>query len=217
MPKVTSRDRRKSAFFPSLVLSAVASVALFSTLLASPEGTRVLLIVPAGAELAEIDRARSAVPARERTLLVADSDRVRVKGGLEVVVDLSLASAPPADVVVLLEGEPGRAEEAFLMERRKSARAVLLPPGSPLAERLKGAGGGALILVGRSDSIPAVLAAVGETGAGEPPAPRPSPAAVASPRAVAEAPAATPTGTPSGRVFDRYFSSSRPTPTPTPR
>jgi hypothetical protein len=206
----------KSIISP-LVLSAVALVVLFSTLFASPEGPRVLLVVPPGAELAEIDRARSAVPARERALLVADADRVRVRGGLDVVVDVSFGSAPPADVVVLLAGEPGRAEEAFLIERRKTARALLIPPGSALIERLKGTGGGALILVGRSDSIPAVLEAVGEARPAEAQTQRPSPAAVASPRAVPAAPAATPTMTPSGRVFDRYFSSSQPTPTPTPR
>jgi hypothetical protein len=198
------------------LLSALASAVLFSTLLASAQAVRVLLIVPPGAELTAIDRARSAVPPSQAALLVAESDHVRLKGGLEVLVDLPLASAPTADLVVLLAGEAGRAEEAFLLERKKTARAVLLPPGSPLAEKLKGTGGGALILVGGSDAISAVLEGIGASAGAEPTAPRPTPVAVPSSRAVPATPAATPTRTVTGRVFDRYFSSSRPTPTPTP-
>jgi hypothetical protein len=206
--------RRRSMAFAGL-LSTVASAVLFSALLASPEAVRVLLIVPPGADLVGIDRARSAVPPSQTALLVAESNRVRVKGGLEVVVDLPLASAPAADLVVLLAGEPGQAEEAFLLERRKTARAVLLPSDSPLVERLKGTGGGALILVGGSDAIPAVLDGIGASAGAESPAPRPTPVAVSSSRAVPAPPAATPTRAATGRVFDRYFSPSRPTPTPT--
>ena len=208
--------RRRSIVFAGL-LSTVAPAVFFSTLFASAQAVRVLLIVPPGAELAGIDRARSAVPPSQTALLVAESDRVRVKGGLEVLVDFPLASAPTADLVVLLAGEPGQAEEAFLLERRKTARAVLLPPGSPLAERLKGTSGGALILVGGSDAIPAVLEGIGASTGAEPPAPRPTPVAVSSSRAVPATPAATPTRAATGRVFDRYFSSSRATPTPTPQ
>ena len=214
--KTSPLEGRKSIAFAGL-LSAVAPAILFSTLFASAQAVRVLLIVPPGAELTAIDRARSAVPPSQAVLLVAESDHVRVKGGLEVVVDLPLASAPTADLVVLLAGEPGQAEEAFLLERRKTARAVLLPPDSPLVERLKGTGGGALILVGESDAIPAVLEGLGPSAGALPPAPRPTPAAVPSSRAVPATPAATPTRAATGRVFDRYFSSSRATPTPTPR
>jgi hypothetical protein len=208
--------RRRSIAFTGL-LSTVAPAVLFSTLFASAQAVRVLLIVPPGAELVDIDRARSAVPPSQSALLVAESDRVRVKGGLEMLVDLPLASAPTADLVVLLAGEPGQAEEAFLLERRTTARAVLLPPGSPLAERLKGTGGGALILVGGSDAIPAILEGLGASAGAEPTAPRPTPVALPSSRAVPATPAATPTRAATGRVFDRYFSSLRATPTPTPR
>jgi hypothetical protein len=206
-----SRDRPKRSILPALVLSLLAPA------VASPEAVRVLLIVPPGAELAGIDRARAAVPSSQTALLVAESGRIRVKGGVEVLVDFPLASAPAADLVVLLAGEAGQAEEAFLLERRKTARAILLPPGSPLAERLQGTAGAALILVGGSDSIPAVLEALGASGGAAPSAPRPTPAAVPTPRAVPATPAATPTRAGTGRVFDRYFSSRPPTPTPTPR
>jgi len=211
-----SRDRPNRSIVTALVLSVVAAAVPSGRLFAAAPAVRVLLVVPPGAELAGVDRARKAVPVSQAALLVAESDRVRVKGGLEVLVDLPLASAPSADLVVLLAGEPGSAEEAFLLERKKTARAVLLPPGSPLAERLRGTAGGALILVGGSDAIPAVLEAIGASAGAESPAPRPTPAAAASPRAISATPAATPTRG-AGRVFDRYFSSSPATPTPTPR
>ena len=204
------------------IVFAVLSFTVFPglslpTLAASPEAVRVLLIVPPGADLAAIERARSAAPPSPAALLVAESDRVRVKGGLEMVVDLPFAGAPPADVVVLLGGEPGRAEEEFLIERRKTSRAILIPSDSPLAGRLRATGGVALILVGGSDAIPAVLEAISGAGGSERPAPRPTPAAAPSTCAATAAPASTPTRAATGRVFDRYFSSRPPTPTPTPR
>ena len=219
MLRKASLVRRGSPTVLAGLLSTVASLLLPTTLSASPESVRVLLVVPPGVELAGIERARSAVPPSQTALLVAESDRVRVKSGLEVLVDLPFANAPAAEVLVLLAGDPGPAEEAFLLDRRKTARAILLPPGSPLAERLKGAGVGALILVGGSDAIPAVLEAIGVgrgTGS-EASAPRPTPVAVPSSRTAPTAPVATPTRASTGRVFDRYFSSRPPTPTPTPR
>lgn len=217
MLRKASLVRRRRPIVFAGPLSTVAFLILLPALSASPEAVRVLLVVPPGVELAGIERARSAVPSSQTALLVAESDRVRVKGGLEVLVDLPFANAPAADVVVLLGGEPGRAEEAFLLERRRTARAVLLPPGSPLAERLKGAEGAALILVGSSDAIPALLEAIGSGARAEPPAQRPAPVTAPSPRAAPATPPATPTRAVTGRVFDRYFSSRPPTPTPTPR
>ena len=214
MPSARERDRGSTVF--AVLRVAFTSALLSSALFASPQGVRVLLIVPPGADLVGIDRARSAVPASQASLLVAESDRVRVKGGLEVLVDHSFASAPAADLVVLLAGEPGPAEEAFLLERRKSARAVLLPPGSALAGKLRGTGGGALVLVGDSDAIPAALEGIGASPDAAPPAPRSAPAAGSPSRGAPATPTATPTRPGTGRVFDRYFS-SRPTPTPTPR
>ena len=215
MPSARERDRG-SIVFAGLCL-AFSSALLSPALFASPQGARVLLIVPPGADLAGVDRARKAVPPSQTALLVAGSDRVRVKGGLEVLVDVSLAKAPTADLVVLLAGEPGSAEEAFLLERKKTARALLLLPGSPLAEKLRGTAGSALILVGGSDAIPAVLEAIGASAGAELPEPRPAPAAAPPARAVSATPAATPTRAATGRVFERYFSSAPATPTPSPR
>jgi hypothetical protein len=209
---------------------------LFSTLLAlQGVGTAppadVLVVVPAGAKLAAVEKARSALRAPKRGLLVAESDRVVLDGGFEMLVDHPYARAPQAEALVLLEGEPGRAGEAFLLERRKTAKAILLPRGSPLAEKLReGGSGGALILLGGSDSIGPLLDALGGSGstgsavpaAIPPTTSRPTPAVaistpVSAPTVAEEAPPAK-TATPvAGRVFDRYFSSSRPTPSPTPR
>ena len=208
-----SRDRWNRSL-PTAVLLALAPAVLSSLLFGSPPAGRVLLVVPPGAELAAIDRARSAVPPPQTPLLAAESSRVRLKGGLEIVVDFPFASAPAADLVVLLPGEPGPADEAFLLERRKTARAVLLPPGSRLAERLAGTEGGALVLVGGPDAIPAVLEGIGAAAGGAAPAAPPPPTAEPPSRAASPTPASTPTRGPAGRVFDRYFSGSRPTPTP---
>jgi hypothetical protein len=205
-----SRDRPNPSIVTAVVLSLAPAV-LSSWLLASPPGGRVLLVVPPGADLAAIDRARSAVPPSQTAVLASESGRVRMKGGLEIVVDFPFASAPAADLVVLLPGEPGQADEAFLVERKKTARALLLPPGSRLAERLPGGGGGALILVGGPDAIPAALEGIGGAVGSAPAAVSPPPTATASPASTPTPRAAT------GRVFDRYFSGSRPTPTPTPR
>lgn len=199
---------------------------LLSTLPALPEGESagapVLVIVPPGSKLAVVEKVRSTILAPRRALLVADSDRVILEGGFEMLVDRSFARAPAADVLVLVEGEPGRAEEAFLLDRRRTAKAILLPSGSRLADRLRGEGsGGALIFLGGSDSIAALLDALGGAAATRPAAPvtaaaaRPTPniPSSATPSEASPAGTATPAA---ARVFDRYFSSSRPTPSPTP-
>jgi hypothetical protein len=206
-----------------ICLSIALTLLVFSTLLASPDAATVLVIVPAGSELASVEAARSAVRAPTRALLVAESDRVRLKGGFEMLVDRSFGNAPVAELIVLVSGDAGRAEEAFLTDRRRTARAIVLPSGSPIAERVRGEGSGnALILVGGVDSIGAVLAALGSrvsaqtirapespVPAESTPTPRPSPSAAR--------PSTTPTPGAAGRVFDRYFSSSPPTPTSSPR
>ena len=218
MLPAASRDRRRKSIVFAGLRPALASAILSSALLASPPAPRVLLIVPPGAELAVVDRARSAVPPPQTFLLVAESGRVRLKGGLEFLVDLPFADAPAADLVVLLSGSPGPAENAFLMERKKTARALLLPPDSLVAERLKAAEGGALLLLGGSDAVPAVLEGIGAAGGGTPPAPAPpTSSAVAPTRGVTARPTSTPTRGATGRIFDRYFSASPATPTPTPR
>ena len=186
------------------------------------------MIVPPGSKLAVVEKARSALRGPRRALLVAESDRVVLEGGFEMLVDRPYARAPEAEVLVLLEGEPGRAGESFLLERRKSAKAILLPRDSPLAEKLREAGsGGALILLGGSESIGPLLEALGgstPSGSVNPvevdrEAPRATPTARASSAPVPVAAGSVPakTATPAAaRVFDRYFS-SRPTPSPTPR
>jgi hypothetical protein len=200
--------------------SLVPALVLFAAVAASAPAAQVLVIVPPGADLVAIERARSKVPAPHTALLVAERERVRVKGGLEMLVDSPFGSAPAADLVVLLPGDAGRAEEAFLAERRRTARAILLPPGSDVGDRLKGTSGGALLFVGGPDSIAAVLEGIAGSPSAEPPPPRAVTAAAPTPRPAPSSPAypaATPTRRPSGRVFDRYFSSSQTTPTPTPR
>ena len=220
--------------FRTGALLAGVLLALVSTLLAmqgagTASPAAVLVVVPAGSKLAVVEKARSALRAPRRALLVAESDRVVLEGGFEMLVDRPYARAPEAEVLVLLEGEPGRAGESFLMERRTTAKAILLPRGSPLAEKLReGGSGGALILLGGSESIGPLLDALGGSAppgpvtpaAAESEAPRAAPTARASsapvPVAAESAPAKTATPA-AGRVFDRYFSSSRPTPSPTPR
>jgi hypothetical protein len=219
---------------PGIVLSG-ALLGLVSTLLAlqgagTASPAAVLVVVPPGSKLAVVEKARSALRGPRRALLVAETDRVLLDGGFEMLVDRPYARAPEAEVLVLLEGEPGRAGESFLMERRKTAKAILLPRDSPLAEKLReGASGGALVLLGGSESIGPLLDALGASGstasavpaATEATSSRPTPAVststpVPAPTVAAEAPPVK-TATPvAGRVFDRYFS-SRPTPSPTPR
>jgi hypothetical protein len=225
------RDERRVRLRRTVVsgiLSSGTPLALFATLLAlqggeSPPAAPVLVVVPPGSNLAVIEKVRSAVRAPRRALLVADSDRVVLEGGFEMLVDRSFARAPAADALVLVDGKPGPAEESFLMDRRKTAKAILLPPGSALADKVRGEGsGGALILLGGSDSIAALLDALDGTAATRPAAPvatavaRPNPTVPPS-TAPTEAPPARTATPPASRVFDRYFSSSRPTPSPTPR
>jgi hypothetical protein len=207
-----------------ICLSIALTLLVFSTLLASPDAATVLVIVPAGSELASVEAARSAVRAPTRALLVAESDRVRLKGGFEMLVDRSFGNAPVAELIVLVSGDAGRAEEAFLTDRRRTARAIVLPSGSPIAERVRGEGSGnALILVGGVDSIAAVLAALGAPAPADATrahgSPAPAETSPAPPRSTPSAarPSMTPTPGSAGRVFDRYFSSSPPTPTPSPR
>jgi hypothetical protein len=217
------RDRTSISFG---ILSASVPLLLFSKLFGlqageSSSGPPVLVIVPPGSELAAVEGARSAVPRPTRALLVAESDRVRLKGGFEMLVDRSFANAPAAQLIILLSGDAGRAEESFLADRRRTARAIVLPSGSPIAERLRGEGS-ALVLVGGGDVIAAVLSALGAPARAEAmPAPE-SPASVEAtpiprrPTPSALLPASTPTPGAARRVFDRYFSSLSPTPTPTP-
>lgn len=216
------------AFLAAVPLGLVSAVlALQAT--GPPPDRPVLVIVPPGSKLAVVERFRSAVRAPRHALLVADADRVVLEGGFEMLVDRSFSRAPAADLVVLVDGNPGRAEESFLMERRKTAKAILLPRDSPLAERVReGGSGGALILLGGSESIAPLLDALAgssspraaippasETAAAGP-VPTASPSSPSAAAAVESPPARTATPV-VARVFDRYFSSSLPTPTPTPR
>lgn len=187
-----------------------------STLLAAQRIERhpVLLIVPGGSEFLAVERARSSVPESRRPLLVGETERVSLRGGLEILVDRTFATAPPADVLVLLTGDPSPAAEKFLLGRRASARVILVPSESSIAKRLKEESGSALIVVGGSEAIPALL------GAMEPPPSDDAPPVTRTPTPAPPPATVTPTPmTPRGGVFDRYFSSgSRAAPrSPTPR
>lgn len=211
---------------PSARFLAAVPLGFVSTLLALqgaglPPDRPVLVVVPPGSKLAVVEKTRSAIRSPRRALLVADADRVVLDGGFEMMVDRSFSRAPAADLVVLVDGNPGNAEESFLADRRKTAKAILLPRGSALAERVRAEGsGGALILLGGSDSIGALLEALDGLSAPGPAAAegaesvRPTPVPPAAPAETPPARRPTPTA---ARVFDRYFSSSQPTPSPTPR
>lgn len=213
------------------VSSWLRALAVLPAMYLAPEASDappVLLVVASGSDFTVVERARSAIPATVRSLLVGESERIALQGGLEILVDRTFATAPPADVVVLVGDDPGRGVEDFLLGRRASARAILVPSGLPIAKRLKEDGGGkALILVGGLGSIPALLDAFGprassgaikvaaESGATPVLATRTPPAPPTPPTP----PTVTPTRAGrKGGVFDRYFSSgsraSRLSPTP---
>ena len=118
-------------------------------------------------------------------------DRVRVKGGLEVLVDLR--SRPPRARTSSCSSpaNPGLPRRRSCSSGEDGA-ALLLPPGSPLAENLRGTAGSALILVGGSDAIPAVLEANGASAGAEPPPPPARSRRRPPARAVSAPPAATP-------------------------
>jgi hypothetical protein len=158
----------------------------------------VLLVVPAGASVSEIQRARSAVPSSWSAVLAGAGDRIAVREGVSILADQTFATAGPADAVVVLGGSMGEDLLDFLGNRRSSARIIVFLQDSPAVDRLRRRpGGDALIVTGSVDSLPALLASTAE------PKQEPAPSKAAPPRSVAPVSPAL-----SGSVFDRYFSAA---------
>ncbi len=205
---------------PNRSLPWAASLAGLLALLAVPcraaDAQSVLLVVPAGSEMAQVEAARAAVPPSRTLLVVGGAERIPLREGLELVADRTFVDAPASDLVVVLAGEaPG--EQEFLSARRRTARAILFLGDSPLVSRLKGNGSrGALILVGKAESIAPLAGATGAPASAmaEPgPSPTPRlPAVIATPRPSSPTPRPTPAS-----AVQRYFSARRPTPTPPPQ
>ena len=176
----------------------------------------VLLVVPAGSDVARVEAARASVPSSRALLTVGATERVALREGVELLADRSFSDAPPCDLVVVLPGEAA-GEEAFLVARRRTARVILFLGDSPLLRRLKGDGSrGALVLVGGPEAVKALAGA-------QTPAPpeaavsasseTPRATEVATPRPTA-ARQATPTTPPPENAVRRYFSAKSPTPSP---
>lgn len=182
---------------PLIICAAIAA--------AGPRKT-VLLVVPEGASVSEVQRARSAVPASYSAVLTGAGDRIAVREGVSILADRTFATADAAGAVVVLGGTMSDDLLAFLAARRASARIIVFLQDSPAVDRLRRHPGDALIVAGSADSLPALLASAFE------PKPEAVPAKPAAPRSAAPASPAR-----SGSVFDRYFSaassaSHRPTP-----
>ena len=195
--------------------ASAAAVLIASVRLRAAEAPTVLLVVPSGSELAAVEAARSAVPASRALLTIGASERVRLREGVELVLDRTFSDAPQSDLVVVLPGESA-GEEEFLVHHRSTARVILFLGDSPLVKRLKGDGSrGALILVGGAEAVRALAGA--EAGAAPaavaPSSEKPRAAPTATPRPTA-AQQAAPTTT-EGAVH-RYFSARTPTPTSPP-
>ena len=209
MPLSSLRRRLlRAAPFAAAVLIAAVPVP-------AADAPPVLLVVPPGSDLAKVEAARTAVPPSRALLTIGPTERVRLREGVELVLDRTFSDAPPSDLVVVLPGEAA-GEEAFLVHHRSTARVILFLGDSPLVKRLKGDGSrGALILVGGTEAVRALAGA--ETGA--------APAVVAPSSEKARAvPIATPQPTAAQQAapttpesaVQRYFSARTPTPTPPP-
>ncbi len=176
----------------------------------------VLLVVPAGSDVARVEAARASVPSSRALLTVGATERVALREGIELLADRSFSDAPPCDLVVVLPGEAA-GEEAFLVARRRTARVILFLGDSPLLRRLKGDGSrGALILVGGPEAVKALAGAqtaAPPEAAAAPSSDTPRATEVATPRPTAAQQAAP---TPPESAVRRYFSPRSPTPTPAP-
>lgn len=205
----TKRNRR----LQTVLLSAAVALQVASSLAA--ESAAVLLVVPAGSDLSQVEAARAAVVPPRGLLIVGSGERVGLREGLELVTDRTFSDAPPADLLLVLPGEAPGLEE-FLASRRKTSRAILFLGDSPLVKRLKGGEArGALVLVGGPEAVRALMGAgsASTPAAARSQAPEASrPSGTAAPQAAPPEPAQTP----SGSAVSRYFSAPKPTPTPKP-
>jgi hypothetical protein len=192
------------------LLSACA-LALAGAVVRAAEEPVVIVVAP-GSELSRVEAARAIVDPSGSPLLVGASERISLREGVDAVADATFSEAPASDLIVVLAGEHPAEAEQFLRARKRTARVIFFVGNSPLAGRLKSAGGGgALLLVGQLDALRALLDTRAAPGAAAADAPAPAPP-----------PTTTPTAAPRERrgVFDSYFSSERakatPSPTPTP-
>jgi hypothetical protein len=190
-----------------LVAALLASASPTAISRAEEPTAAVLLIVPARADFAQVEIARAAVADSKTSLLVGASSRIPLSGGLVLVPDRTFGDAPAADLVVVLAGDAETGLEEFLRSRRAGARAIVFLGDSPLLARLAaGKERGAALLLGKPESLRALVGGTPPQAAGATATPARAPAEV------------TPTPTPTGktRVFDRYFSGGA-SPTPTPK
>jgi hypothetical protein len=208
-PRSLRRLLLPTAPFVAAVLIAVAP-------LRAADPPPVLLVVPAGSDVARVEAARASVPSSRALLTVGATERVALREGVELLADRSFSDAPPCDLVVVLPGEAA-GEEAFLVARRRTARVILFLGDSPLLRRLKGDGSrGALILVGGPETVKALIGAqtpAPPEAAAAPSSETPRATEVSPPRPTA-APQASPT--PPASAVRRYFSARSPTPTSPP-
>jgi hypothetical protein len=202
-------------FVACLVTAVLASASPTAISRAEEPTAAVLLIVPARADFAQVEIARAAVADSKTSLLVGASPRIPLSGGLVLVPDRTFEDAPAADLVVVLAGDAETGLEEFLRSRRAGARAIVFLGDSPLLARLAaGKERGAALLLGKPESLRALI------GGTPPPAPSVPTSQAGATATPARAPAeVTPTPTPTSgktRVFDRYFSRGA-SPTPTPK
>ena len=127
LPSLRRRLLRTAPFAAAALIAAVA--------LPAADAPPVLLVVPSGSELAAVEAARSAVPASRALLTIGGSERVRLREGVELVLDRTFSDAPQSDLVVVLPGESA-GEEEFLVHHRSTARVILFLGDSPLVKRL---------------------------------------------------------------------------------
>jgi hypothetical protein len=188
------------------------ALAMTAAPLLAADAPPVLLVVPAGADVAGVEAVRASVPSSRAVLTVGATERVALRGGIELVADRTFADAPRADLVLVLAGEAS-GEEEFLAACRRTAKAILFLGDSPLLRRLKGDGSrGALILVGGPEAVGALAGA----GTGVTPSVSPSSETnraveTATPK---RASAGQTSRTPGESAVHRYFSAKTPTPTP---
>lgn len=208
MPLQSLRKRLPRAA-PLAALVLIAAVPL-----GAADPPPVLLVVPAGSDVARVEAARASVPSSRALLTVGATERVLLREGVELLADRSFSDAPPCDLVIVLPGEAA-GEEEFLVARRRTARVILFLGDSPLLRRLKGDGSrGALILFGGPEAVKALAGAqtpVSSEAAAAPSSETPRAAEAATPRPKTARPAAPATQESAVR---RYFSAKTPTPAP---
>ena len=226
------------------LVRAVAAFLLAASAASAETGTPVvLLVVPPGSSVADVQRARAAVGDGGIVRIVGDSGTIPVREGVSIVADSTVGSPLAADAVAALAGPLSEEMVRFLSGERGLARVILLAEPGPAVERVRTSPGSALVAIGGVEALPSLLARpaepavaparIAESPAVEPPAaPAPAPPAKseekpaaapepkAAPRAKkSNASAPAPKSADGESAFDRYFStgasaSGRPKPAP---